>query len=215
MTITQANYWLVYRRLANKLMFPVMLSPLPQPLPVQIHTHKQKGRIDKGWRAWGKNPTHTLTDTANKLSFKLMFPFLSPSVFILLSSLSFSIFFCLCSRREAHLRNRCGHSSSRKPSWPNRTALNQSEQQHTRLQATNWGRHSLYKQHYILCSTPLIPNTYSPQQVWGAEYYISKQSCPHQQQQQQHIFKIALNTLHVRLCASTMPVHLWIIEVHC
>lgn len=66
-------------------------SPPPKPLPLQTHTQAERGGkgggIDRleGWRAWGKIPTpsHWLTDTANKLSFKLMsplFPVFSPSL---------------------------------------------------------------------------------------------------------------------------------------
>lgn len=62
MTITQANYWLVYRRLANNLMFSRHACPTSNP-SLYKHTHKQKrggeGGIDREeqWRAWGKTPT--------------------------------------------------------------------------------------------------------------------------------------------------------------
>lgn len=41
MTITQANYWLVYRRLANNLMLSRHACPTSIP-SLYKHTHKQK-----------------------------------------------------------------------------------------------------------------------------------------------------------------------------
>lgn len=67
MTITQANYWLVYRRLANNLMFSRHAYPSPYK---RTHAGRERekggkggGEIDRedGWRARGKSPTR-LTD---------------------------------------------------------------------------------------------------------------------------------------------------------
>ncbi|XP_044193657.1 retinoic acid receptor alpha-A isoform X1 [Thunnus albacares] len=70
--------------------------------------------------------------------------------------------------RRARPSNRCGQSTSRKPSWPRSTPLNQSEQQHTGLLATNRGRgcatakrrpvrgegEELSSQHHVICAFP-------------------------------------------------------------
>lgn len=167
MTITQANYWLVYRRLANNLMFSRHGCPHRPETPSFANTHTQAegggGGIErKDGEPEAKTPTPStwLTDTPNKLSFKLMFLFFPPSsshhpspsrfsyfffLFIATLLLSSSVFpfFCLCARRRACPSNRCRQSTNRKPSWPNSTPLNQSEQQHPGFLATNWGRRTL------------------------------------------------------------------------
>lgn len=69
----------------------------PKPLPLQTHTRKQKGGVErKDGEPEAKTPTPStwLTDTPNKLSFKLMFLFFSsPHLLTIPPPLSFLTFF--------------------------------------------------------------------------------------------------------------------------
>lgn len=94
MTIIQSNYWLAYRRLASKLMFSRHGCPTSHP-SLYKHTQSEKRAGKESLRqppnTHTRRETHTdlmlLSDTANKLSFKLMFsvysvpPFLSLLVY--------------------------------------------------------------------------------------------------------------------------------------
>lgn len=167
MTIIQSNYWLVYRRLSSKLMFSRHACPTSHP-SLSRHTHSERRAGKKRPRATlqhthththGDKHTHPklLTDTANKLSFKLMFSvyslllflyiFLYPHQLLSFVQLSPSSLFFLCglySRLRAHLSNQYWQCTSRKPSWLNISALNQSDQQQKRLLPTEADTASVY-----------------------------------------------------------------------